>query len=597
MPLLNALVVITFLLAFLAVPLKTYAAGPVIWLEDGLTRVFKNDPAKNQSSLALYSAGNEYEMFQIIIKVPPGNTLTNVRVSVSDFAGPNNNKISADNVSLYREHYVNVTAGSKKRAGDTNSPLGPGFYPDALIPFIDPATKIDLTGRLDASPFNVLPSENQPVLADIYIPAGTPPGQYNSTVTIASGQGTASADVILIVWNFSLPKTRSLKGFTNIWNTQYKTKSSHIELLKHRLNPKSVNRADERFFIDNFGLDSVDLGLVSGAGYQNCNASPPPSQATVQAAVANHEQDLYLLSSYANEVWDCTSLAGSFLNWAASLRAGGAHPMIVTYPADALMGTDLNHTAADVWSILPKHYDTAKTNIQKLVNHPGIQVWFYNPLVQEGFSPKFTVDFLPINSRIMQGFINQSLGARGSKFWRVDNWTADPWNNTEATRPDAPGEGHYAYPGADVGLPGIIVPSMRLKWYREGSEDFEYIQILKNAGQGQFALDLAKTVGADFQNWTKDKNLLLSVRQKLGEKIHSLNLPPISPISPPPTISVTGSSKPGDANGDNLVDGTDYSIWHSKYNQSALGAANGDFDNNGFVDGPDYVIWLNNYNR
>ena len=197
----------------------------------------------------------------------------------------------------------------------------------------------------------------------------------------------------------------------------------------------------------------------------------------------------------------------------------------------------------------------------------------------------------------MQGFINQSLGAKGSKFWRVDNWTADPWNNTEATRPDAPGEGHYAYPGADVGLPGIIVPSMRLKWYREGSEDFEYIQILKNAGQGQFALDLAKTVGADFQNWTKDKNLLLSVRQKLGEKIHSLNLPPVSPISPPPTIPLTGSSKPGDANGDNLVDGTDYSIWHSKYNQSALGAANGDFDNNGFVDGPDYVIWLNNYNR
>ena len=76
-----------------------------------------------------------------------------------------------------------------------------------------------------------------------------------------------------------------------------------------------------------------------------------------------------------------------------------------------------------------------------------------------------------------------------------------------------------------------------------------------------------------------------------------------SGVNPPPiTITVTPpgtspSSKPGDANGDNLVDGSDYSIWHAKYNQSALGAANGDFDNNGLVDGQDYVIWLNNYNK
>src|SRR3989338_5131097 len=137
MPLLNALVVITFLLTFLAVPLKTYAAGPVFWLEDGLTRVFKNDPAKTANAITLYAAKNEYEPFQVVVKAPPGNPLTGVNVSVSDFQGPNNNKISADNVSLYREHYVNVTSGSKRRTGDTNIPLGPGFYPDALIPFID----------------------------------------------------------------------------------------------------------------------------------------------------------------------------------------------------------------------------------------------------------------------------------------------------------------------------------------------------------------------------------------------------------------------------------------------------------------------------
>src|SRR3989344_2440733 len=148
MLLLNTLAVITFLLAYLASPHKTYAAGPIIWLEDGMTRVFKNDPAKTASNLTLYSACNEFEMFQIVVKAPPGNPLTAVTVSVSDIQGPNNNKISAGNISLYREHYLNVTTGSKKRTGDTNSPLGPGSYPDALIPFKDPATNADLTGRL-----------------------------------------------------------------------------------------------------------------------------------------------------------------------------------------------------------------------------------------------------------------------------------------------------------------------------------------------------------------------------------------------------------------------------------------------------------------
>ncbi|OGG09801.1 hypothetical protein A2781_05070 [Candidatus Gottesmanbacteria bacterium RIFCSPHIGHO2_01_FULL_42_27] len=69
-------------------------------------------------------------------------------------------------------------------------------------------------------------------------------------------------------------------------------------------------------------------------------------------------------------------------------------------------------------------------------------------------------------------------------------------------------------------------------------------------------------------------------------------LPTLS--SPPPT----GGGKPGDANGDGLVDGPDYVIWLNHYNQSVSnGVASGDFDGNGFVDGPDYVIWLNNYGK
>lgn len=66
-----------------------------------------------------------------------------------------------------------------------------------------------------------------------------------------------------------------------------------------------------------------------------------------------------------------------------------------------------------------------------------------------------------------------------------------------------------------------------------------------------------------------------------------------STASPYPTKTPT--LKQGDANGDNKVDGIDYTIWLNHYNEAVSGILSGDFDNSGRVDGVDYTIWLNHY--
>lgn len=501
---------------------QTQPDGPIVWVEDGMTWVSKDKEAEPETDIKLYSAKNEYEPFQIIVKAPVSTDLTNVNITLSNLKGESGGLISVENIDLYREHYLYVTQGSKLSNATTNPPLGPGWYPDALIPFNHPDSKQDLGGPIDAVPFDLKPGDLQPIWVDIYTPKDTPAGEYKGVATITSDQGEAQIQVNLQVWDFALPDSRSLKGFTNT-SQPLRTRQNAAVLLDHRINPKWVSRSDERFLIDNYKLDMVHVFGSGGATYGNCRTDPPPNLTDLANAIQDHQPGLRLYTSYANEVWQCAELFSQFLSWAKNLRLAGIHPMIVTYPDDQLMGADLDNTAADIWSILPKHYDQARENIEKLVEHPSTEVWSYNPLVQDGYSPKFTIDFPLINVRILVGFINQSLGFTGTKFWRVDNWTANPWQNAEAYRVDAPGEGHMVYPGEEVGLPGNIIPGVRMKMFREGSEDFEYIQILKDLGQEQFALSTARSVGSDFRAWTQEKDELYAARKILGEKIHQLN--------------------------------------------------------------------------
>src|SRR3989344_6147238 len=139
------LIIFIFSLGSFLKPEKAFAATPIVWLEDSMTRVYKNDPEKTSPAITLYTAKNEYEPLQIVVKAPSSNNLTTVNVTVSDLTNPAG-RIPSNNISLYREHYLNVTLGSKHHNGETNTPLGPGLYPDALIPFTHPETKLPLNG-------------------------------------------------------------------------------------------------------------------------------------------------------------------------------------------------------------------------------------------------------------------------------------------------------------------------------------------------------------------------------------------------------------------------------------------------------------------
>ena len=501
------------MVSLMAAPL---VAAPTVWVASSLTRVRPDDAPGTATQINLYAAKGEYESFQIIVTAPAGG-LSTVNVVAPGLGGPQ--------ATLYREHYLYLSYGSGDWASNRNKPQGPGWYPDGLIPFVNPSTGADLTGTLDAVPFSLAAGKNQPIWVDVYVPRTTAAGQYSGVFTVTSAQGSASVTLNLEVWNFALPVKPALKSCFMYWPASDGGQNRGVlqsdqELLRHRLNPVTTSTSYERSLIDNLGLTSLSLSFWSNAS-DSGSMAPAPSVSDVLAQKAQHQPDLYFYCYSADEV-SSPSLYSGIKAWGRAFHGAGVDQLITMAPVPDLFddGSGTGRSAVDDWVVLPKMYDAARTSCNQAIAK-GDEVWSYNCLQQDDYSPKWLLDYAPINYRLQPGFINQSLNLTGLLYWRVDWWTSDPWNNVMMWS-GYPAEGMLVYPGAQVGLPGQVAPSMRIKYLRDGVDDYDYIQLLKNAGQGAWALGIARTIGPDWTNWSRDPNAPEAARIQLGDMLDSL---------------------------------------------------------------------------
>jgi hypothetical protein len=264
---------------------------------------------------------------------------------------------------------------------------------------------------------------------------------------------------------------------------------------------------------------------------------PAPSISQLQANVAIQQPGLYLYNVTADEIDACTNLFPTVQQWAYNLHQAGIENLIAMKPVPQLYddGSGSGRSAVDIWELLPDMYDAAVSNVRHVLAK-GDKVWSYNALVQDTYSPKWQIDFAPINFRIQPGFISQSLGLSGLVYWRVDYWSSDPWNEVNNTGQfssnNYPGEGMLVYPGSAVGIQGVA-PSMRLKWLRDGVEDYEYVELLKKQGYGAWALQVAANVGPDWTNWTRDPVALELARTELGQQLDAIFSATTTPASYP----------------------------------------------------------------
>jgi hypothetical protein len=489
-----------------------------------MQRIGKADRPAERAEVKIWAARGEYEPFQIVITAGTEDTRS-VYLEASELIGPERNVIPSANLAFYREYYIHVVNPSPD-PGRGNRPLGRGWYPDALIPFLDPETGRRTEGDIPSAPFDVNPNQNQPVWVDVYVPIDARPGLYTGSVRVSSAQAEVRIPVSLHVWSFSLPLEPTLKSSFGMHEPLLSDRRVHEILLKHKIMPVSVNPGDAREFQQKLGQNTSALRFWGNSDRNKCIMDPPPSPDQIASELRQYPANLPVYVYPADEIDPCPNLFNTVRSWAVNMRAVDPRikNLVTVSPVPALYDVGgMGRSAVDIWTLLPKAYESAGDRI-KIVQAKGDEIWSYTALVQDSYSPKWEIDFAPINYRIQPGFISQSLGLTGILYWRVDQWTAAPWQDVTGYRIDGntyPGEGMLVYPGREAGA-SSVVPSMRLKWIREGVEDYEYVAILKRLGRGDWALAHVHRAAADWRIWTQDVKVLESVRRELGDEIEKL---------------------------------------------------------------------------
>ena len=95
------------------------------------------------------------------------------------------------------------------------------------------------------------------------------------------------------------------------------------------------------------------------------------------------------------------------------------------------------------------------------------------------------------------------------------------------TNPGSGYQGYDLYPGTEalVGFEGPVA-TIRFKQLREGAEDFEYMQILSDKGEGKFLRTQVDSVATGYSwqrgEWSNDPDDLYDAREAMGNKIEKL---------------------------------------------------------------------------
>ncbi len=475
-----------------------------LWMEGPARKVMRAEeisPVADADHVVRMSAArNETEAIQLVVTPRGDEGVGEVSVDVGEITGPGGATIAAENVFWSEVYFVPAREGP------------PEGLPDAL-----PGPK----------PFTADGPGNWPIWLEVYVPPGTPPGNYSAPVTVHTDAGDLPAELQLHVWDFDVPVKQSLRTSTTIygpsgWNDEINEWFGEMDygqfiddwrplvaemLARYRLCPSllyypAYRWDDETETVEIYRKDKFEeyarRYLAMGHHFDQMPVPYFFSRDSFLDAEKGTEE-------YLRRIEEAYRVAAEYLDekgWLEDSYVYPADEMVVHRHSRgedmALLNTVLARIAGahegirlfgaevpspalhplDIYCINVNCFDTDVLAEQHAL---GREVWWYNGYQDP--RPGTRIRARGVDHRALF-WMNYRFGIDGYLIWTVNRWVTNPWE--QPNRGDRPRAGSHflLYPNPD----GTVSPSIRISMMRDGLEDYEYHVLLeKLAGRAREA--------------------------------------------------------------------------------------------------------------
>ncbi len=552
-----------------------------VWVVDDGTKVKPNElahplAAKNgtfeSGRVRLFGLRNETVAFQVILE---GGAAVTRDVSLSlPRVGPIANRVADAQayqdldafwldrrIDIFEQRYVEVTVRSHDMSWKPWSDAQPadlsGRIPDPLVPHL--------------RPIEVAPKTNQGMWIDVYIPKNAPAGLHQGELEVrVDGQPFTTLEVTLEVADTMMPDTTSTKTmvwfsggennrdvvaaryFDDPWKATLEQMAAlrrrHFFLARrHRITlfigedkspqPEMHARLDGSFYARELGYDGPGVSVPQDVySIHTYGGALTPAEAEMwtewfDAHAPGTERFLYVI----DEPHD----AAKYPELNAIASAARPVPSFVTHVFDERLAFDIFCAPAAFYS----------PRVGREVGERARQ-WIYN-----GYLPNtgsFVTDDVAISPRV-NPWIQHKYSIPRWFYWEATYYKdvqggrshVDVFGNANNFRvgddDKMNGDGLLMYPGRDrifkerdLGIDAPL-PSIRLKNWRRGIQDVEYLVLLSKIGHGELAKRLVdtlvpsaladETTDGDPVSWPEDGERWLRARRLLFDALVSGSLP------------------------------------------------------------------------
>jgi hypothetical protein len=574
------IVILTLFVSNIRAQQASFNENVKVWAVPGEQKVRPKDQVEKNNlvwsadnkTITVAGAGNEHVPFQVVITtdVPEGwkpKAPDGFFITASDLTSAQGKTIPQNQISLYLEHYIQIYAKSSS-VGAT------GLWPDALAPLKEPFSM--------QAQYTVV--GNRPVWIDLFIPTGTPGGIYTGTIKITqNGTLLETLGLQVEVYKFSLPEETHLITYFNISKGElarlYNKPSSSPEIEKlsqpyfdilysHRLEtwfneplvPEltlkgenvEIKFNEQRYDYYMNKLKTKRVILESGPNelLSQIKADPfsPSFNKIVKSYIAgvdsyfrkNGWADRLVFNSPIDEPNSKKDYEET-RQWAVLVHeaAPGVHFLSTESPVSDNPEWGTFRGYVDNFCVHGNSLNDPKVKQALLEEQAkGGEATWYISCDQTYPQPNYFID-APALDPVMVPWITARYHMNGILYWAANFWnqTPDPWLDpvTYISGFDCSGgyvlngEGSLIYPGDHTrrytGQPDVVGPvsSIRLELLREGIEDYEYLWMLKDKGDGDFAEKQVQNMVIDVSAFSRNLEELYLTRKAMARRLEQLS--------------------------------------------------------------------------